>query len=337
MQGQEVIVRYLQDAEAAERNFEDALSTFANTGEQNEVKSLFQFASRKAKTQHERLEARLRSLGGSPSKAKSLLAHVLAFSPTTAQAGHEPAEKNTQHLIVVVAAAAAEMAMYESLACSAAAAGDRETEQLARTLQKEEREDYDLAWKQLGPSATAAFQTVLDRHSGESGVDVIKRYLEDAIAAEKSFETQLETFAKEGDNSVVQAAFKQHALETHRQYERLTARLKALGGSTSTIKSFLAHVFGASPKIAQLGHEEEERTSQNLMMAFAVENSELALYEALALTAQTSGDTATALLAREIQQEEKATADKVWALLPRVATDAFLKVSSGLARRQGAS
>jgi ferritin-like metal-binding protein YciE len=115
-------IPYIQDAEAAERNFEDALAAFGKTGEQNQVKSFFERASAKAKTQHERLEARLRELGSSPSTAKSLLAHLLAFSTTASQIGHQPAEKNTQHLIMCVGAAAAEMAMYESLAVVAAAA-----------------------------------------------------------------------------------------------------------------------------------------------------------------------------------------------------------------------
>ena len=161
----DVLVRYLQDAEAAERNFEDALATFAKTGEQSEVKAAMSQASAKAKTQHERLEARLRALGGEPSTAKSVLAHILAFGPTAAQIGHEPAEKNTQHVMVVIAAAAAEMAMYESLASVAAAAGDRQTEQLARQLQEEEREDYDIAWNLLKPSAHASFETVVKRHA----------------------------------------------------------------------------------------------------------------------------------------------------------------------------
>jgi ferritin-like metal-binding protein YciE len=327
MQGQNVIVRYLEDAEAAERNFEDALANFSSTGEQTPVKDLFDFASRKAKTQHERLEARLRALGGSPSIAKSILAHVLAFTPTVAQIGHEGAEKNTQHLIVVVAAAAAEMAMYESLACASIAAGDLETEKLARQLQEEEREDYDLAWKELGPSAIASFRTVLAQRNDKDSIELIRNYLQDAIAAEKSFETQLDGFAKEGNDATVQAGFRQHSAETRRQYERLTARLEALGGSTSTLKSFLAHFFAVAPKTAQIGHEEEERTTQNVMMAFAVENSELAFYEALALTADAAGDSTTAALAREIQKEEKATADKLWKLLPGVATDAFFRVA----------
>jgi ferritin-like metal-binding protein YciE len=89
----------------------------------------------------------------------------------------------------------------------------------------------------------------------------------------------------------------------------------------------LAHFFAVAPKTAQIGHEEEERTTQNVMMAFAVENSELAFYEALALTADAAGDSTTAALAREIQKEEKATADKLWKLLPGVATDAFFRVA----------
>ncbi len=139
MTSQELVSTYIQDAEAAERNFEDALATFGKAGDQSPVQSFFQWASAKAKTQHERLEARLRELGGSPSTAKSVLAHILAFSTTAAQIGHEPAEKNTQHLIMCVGAASAEMAMYESLATVAAAAGDSKTEQLARQLQSEEK------------------------------------------------------------------------------------------------------------------------------------------------------------------------------------------------------
>lgn len=163
----------------------------------------------------------------------------------------------------------------------------------------------------------------------ETSADVIKRYLEDAIAAEKSFETQLQGFSKEGDDAVAQAAFSQHALETKRQYERLTARLEALGGSPSGTKSFLAHVFGLSPKAAQIGHEKEERTTQNLMMAYAVENSEMAMYEALATVAEAAGDPTTASLAREIQAEEKATAEKVWKLLPNAAAQAYQRLAAG--------
>ena len=161
----------------------------------------------------------------------------------------------------------------------------------------------------------------------ENSTDIIKRYLEDAIAAEKSFETQLQGMAKEGDDAAAQAAFHQHALETKTQYERLTARLEALGGSTSTAKSILAHIFGLSPKTAQLGHEKEERTTQNLIIAFAVENSEMAMYESLIAVAEAAGDTQTVALARDIQAQEKATAEKIWKLIPGAAERAFQRVT----------
>jgi ferritin-like metal-binding protein YciE len=170
----------------------------------------------------------------------------------------------------------------------------------------------------------------------ETSTDVIKRYLEDAIAAEKSFETQLQGMAKEGDDPAAQAIFHQHAIETKNQYERLTARLEALGGSTSTAKSILAHIFGLSPKTAQLGHEKEERTTQNLIIAFAVENSELAMYESLISVAEAAGDTETATLARQIQSQEKATAEKVWSLIPNAAVTALRRVSGGKTAAQGA-
>jgi ferritin-like metal-binding protein YciE len=157
----------------------------------------------------------------------------------------------------------------------------------------------------------------------DTGTDLIKRYLEDAIAAEKSFETQLNGFANDGDDNEAKAVFSKHAGETRSQSERLTARLEALGGSTSTIKSFLAHVFGLSPKTAQLGHEEQERTTQNLIIAFAVENAECAMYEALATTALAAGDEITARLATEIQGEEKKTADEIWQLISPSARYAF--------------
>jgi len=105
----------------------------------------------------------------------------------------------------------------------------------------------------------------------EDTKSMIIRYLQDAIAAEKSFETQLRGFAEEGDSAQAHALFATHADETRRQYEDLTSRLNALGGSVSTVKSFLAHIFGLTPKTAQLGHEESERVTQNLMMAYAVE------------------------------------------------------------------
>jgi ferritin-like metal-binding protein YciE len=162
MYGQDTIVRYLQDAEAAERAFEDALGSFSKTGDQPEVQNALANMSRKARTQHERLEARLQALSAGRSTAKSALAHALGFAPMLAQLGQTAAEKNTQHLMIVIAAAAAESAMYEALASAAEAAGDPTTMQVARQLQDEERQDYEQAALLLRQSAVDAFERAMN-------------------------------------------------------------------------------------------------------------------------------------------------------------------------------
>jgi ferritin-like metal-binding protein YciE len=321
---QERINQYLEDTIGAERNFEKALSAFGEAGVQEPVKALLSSASAKAKTQHERLELLLKARGGSPSEGKTILAEMLAFTPLSAQVGQGAAEKNTQHLMVTFAAAAAEMAMYESLATAGAEGGAEDVVALARTLQGEERDDYDQVWSVLQGSAADSFQTELGK--GTTAQDILVRYLEDAIAAEKSFETQLLGFSNEVENPTVEALFREHAEETKEQYTLLTQRIEELGGSTSTLKSFLAHVFNFAPKIAQIGHDKYERQTQDLMMAFAVENAEVAMYESLAQVAQLAGDTRTTELARQIQQQEKQTAERVWAQIGPAALRAMRAV-----------
>lgn len=307
---QDRINRYLEDTIAAERNFEHALNTFGEAGNQEPVQRLLSSFSLKAKTQHQRLTTLLEKRGGSPSEAKTLLAQILAFTPLSAQIGQGVAEKNTQHLIVTFAAAAAEMAMYESLANAAEAAGEVDVVELARVLQKEEREDYDQVWELLSGSATAAFADELVQ--GHEPQERIATYLTDAIAAEKSFETQLQGFARETESTPAAHLFAQHAEETRVQYEQLTQRLRALGASPSSAKTLLAHLFNVAPKVAQLGHDDIERLTQDLMMVYAVENAEVAMYESLAVAARAVGDMETENLAISIQQQEKDTADKVW-------------------------
>jgi ferritin-like metal-binding protein YciE len=196
---------------------------------------------------------------------------------------------------------------------------------LARTLQGEERDDYDKVWGILKQSAADSFQTEVEK--GKTPQEVLARYLEDAIAAEKSFETQLLGFSKEAEDPTVEAMFRQHAEETRQQYTMLTERLEELGGSTSSVKSFLAHMFNSAPKLAQIGHDKYDRQTQNLMMAFAVENAEVAMYESMAQVASLAGDTRTETLARRIQEQEKQTADKVWAQVAPAARRAMQAVS----------
>ncbi len=163
----------------------------------------------------------------------------------------------------------------------------------------------------------------------ETSIDLIRRYLDDAIAAEKSAERQLRGFAEEGDDEEVQAVFQAHAEETRAQYERLSERLEALGGTSSTSKSMLAQVLSLAPQAAQAGHTQEERLAQNLIAAFAVEKSQCAMYEALANIAAAAGDASTEHLARDIQAQDSQTADRIWRFIPTRSKIAYNMLTAG--------
>ena len=157
----------------------------------------------------------------------------------------------------------------------------------------------------------------------ENSTAVVCRYLEEAIAAEARSEAQSRGFAGEGDDDDVRAAFARHAEDARAQQERLTARLQELGGQISDRKSFLDQVLDSTPKLAETGGLQEERTLQNLIVAFSTKKAESALYEALATTAEAAGDSATAALARESQKEEAVAADQLWHFLPSRSKIAF--------------
>jgi ferritin-like metal-binding protein YciE len=156
-----------------------------------------------------------------------------------------------------------------------------------------------------------------------SSPETILRYLEDAIAAEKAFEDQLRSFANEGDDEEVQFLFADHADETRAQRERLKAHLASLGAGEEEGRTALPSLLDFAPKFAQAGHTMEERLVQNLVAAFSIESGESAMYEALAHVARAAGDRVTELLAREMQEEERRAAEKLFHFLPTRSKIAF--------------
>ncbi len=161
----------------------------------------------------------------------------------------------------------------------------------------------------------------------ETSTALIKRYLEEATAAENHSIERLKEFENEGDNADIKALFHAHRLETEQQHERLAERLKTLNGSPSTSKGLLAYIFGLAAKTRQTGHEKGERATQDLMVAYALENSEVAMYESLITMAEAAGDSETAELARSIQIQEKEAAEKIWKLLPSAALESSARVT----------
>ena len=156
---------------------------------------------------------------------------------------------------------------------------------------------------------------------------ILRRYLEDAIAAEENFEGRLNEMSGEGDHMAARLLFAQHAEQTRSQQQRLRARLKTLGGSPSGLKSALAHLSTLIPKAAHLRHDDSEVSTQNLILGYATENAEVAMYEALASIAASAGDLQTEQIAREIQKEERHAAEMMWHLIANSAAESYGKIS----------
>lgn len=150
---------------------------------------------------------------------------------------------------------------------------------------------------------------------------LIARYLEEAIAAEKSFEAQLRGFSQEGDDEDVRVAFAAHADETRLQVERLAERVTELGAGPPAEKSTLTGAVEPGPK--PKSNLVEERTVQNVIAAYTFEMAECAMYETMAVAAHAAGDIRTEKLARDIQNEERTTAERVWRFLPSRSKIAF--------------
>jgi ferritin-like metal-binding protein YciE len=159
--------------------------------------------------------------------------------------------------------------------------------------------------------------------------DLIRKYLLDAILAEKAFEGRLLAFSRVGDDDEVQLVFAEHANETRTQIERLQARLAIVGGNDSTKQSIGAEFVSLAPSIAEIGHTPEEQLVQNLITAYCVETGECAIYEALAISARAAGDDETEALAREIQAEELRAAEKIFHFLPSRSKIAFNVLTAG--------
>jgi ferritin-like metal-binding protein YciE len=136
---EQLIRTYLENVIAAEEAFAKRFREFANDGDDQEVQLAFADHADESTLLTERLKARLAKLGGDPSQTTTGLTVFLELAPSVAQLGNTREERVVQNLITAFCVEAGERAMYEALAVTAAAAGDVETEALARNAQAQEQ------------------------------------------------------------------------------------------------------------------------------------------------------------------------------------------------------
>ena len=142
--------------------------------------------------------------------------------------------------------------------------------------------------------------------------DRLIRYLQDAHAAEVGIAQMLEGFIQEIENNDLRAIFQQHLVVTQTQAQRLEKRLSDFGQTPSQTKGFVNSLMANLGGVMQAGHDPYDKTTMDLIKAYATEHLEIGMYTALASYAQAFGDQVTASLAEEIADEERKTAETIF-------------------------
>ncbi len=142
---------------------------------------------------------------------------------------------------------------------------------------------------------------------------IIIRYLQDLLAAERSFEDQLAALSRTGDQEYVQQFCAELAEGARRLNDCLTSRLTQLGGTPSS----------AQGTPADLPAFSLDRSTRNLILVYSATAAGIAMCEALATVAHEAGDGETERLAREMRAAKRSDLERTGTVLERSAREAF--------------
>lgn len=162
-----------------------------------------------------------------------------------------------------------------------------------------------------------------------AALEVIARYLADAISAEKNLQTQFRGCSKDGDDSDVQNYFESSATLADEHVQMLEKRLAVFNGTDHRSSNILAGILAMAPKAAQIGHIAEERITQNLIKGFSLTKSACAMYLALQAAARAADDEQTAYLANRLADEQATAAERFWHFLPSRSKIAYNVLTAG--------
>jgi ferritin-like metal-binding protein YciE len=141
----------------------------------------------------------------------------------------------------------------------------------------------------------------------ENAKDRIVRYLADAHASEIGSLHALNDIAAQS------------------QADRLEARLNALGAKSNSVKAAVNTIIGKGSDLLNAFHDQEDKQTQDVIKAYALENFEVAFYTAMHTYAAGVGDHETAQLAKMILGEEQLAGERLLRLIPQLAQQAVAK------------
>jgi ferritin-like metal-binding protein YciE len=151
------------------------------------------------------------------------------------------------------------------------------------------------------------------------------KYLTDAHSIEHQALIQMKMAPGMAGDSEIAAAFEQHRAETEEHERLVDERLSALGGSPSKLKDVAGTVTGVG--FGLFAKLQPDTPGKLITHAFSYEHMELAAYDMLARVADRAGDAETAQVARRIEEQERAMAERVAGLFDRAAQASLRELS----------
>lgn len=147
--------------------------------------------------------------------------------------------------------------------------------------------------------------------------ELLVAWLNDAHAMEEALIPNLENHAKDAEgHPELQARIRRHIDETRRHAELVRGCIERLGQKPSTAKVVVGKAIGGMAGLSTGAFHDE--LVKDLLADFAVENLEIASYEALIVAARAIGDEATVDTCRQILADEHAMARVIENNLPGV-------------------
>ncbi len=197
----------------------------------------------------------------------------------------------------------------------------------ARDEMEEVRAQLERARRQAREARTALAEAPRPEPSARPGERLI-RYLSDAWAVEQAQTDTLEGVSAAMTDPRLRALLEEHRAVTVRQRQALEARLRALGHAPTEGKGFYFEVLTRMWNTMQSPQDEQDRLLHNLMRTSAIEQFEIAMYDALGAYARAAGDQETAELAARHMQEEKEAAARLQPLIAPTAAHIAAEASS---------
>jgi ferritin-like metal-binding protein YciE len=301
---------YLADAHAIEEQALVQMKSAPDIAGEERLAEAFRAHLAETEDQLRLVTERLEARGGSPSRLKEIVMKVggkgFVFF---ARSQPDTPGKLTAH---AYSYEALEQASYELLERVSLRAGDEATAAVARAVRDQE---HAMLERLAGLFDAAAAQSLVDQ-SPDDVRELVASYLADAHALEEQSIQLLELGSKSAGDAQLERVLGGHLEESRAQQRRLQERLDALGDGPSRIKNAAMRAGALNWGAFFQGHP--DTPGKLAAFAFAYEHLEIAGYELLERTAAHVGDDATAALAIEVREQERAAARRIAATFDHV-------------------